>query len=132
MQRLPVFVYGTLRPGSWNHDRWLAPWLAAPCRPASLRGHALHHHDGLPYLVPDTSVRDDVVVGDVADVDPDRYDDAMAALDELEGVDIGHLVRVEVELVGGEPAWAYVAGPLVADALGPDTHVVRGDWLSVG
>jgi periplasmic divalent cation tolerance protein len=125
-----VFVYGTLRPGSWNHDRWLAPWLAAPCRPAQVAGHALHHLERLPYLVPDPS-SPTLVHGDVADLDPARIDGALAALDLLEDVDGGHLIRVEAELVGGERAWMYVAGPLVEDLLGPDTRLDHGDWLSV-
>jgi gamma-glutamylcyclotransferase (GGCT)/AIG2-like uncharacterized protein YtfP len=95
-----------------------------------VRGFSLHHHDGLPYLVPGGD--DDAVAGDVADLDDARYDDAMAKLDELEGIDLGHLVRAEVELVSGERAWVYLAGPLVADALGPATRLDHGDWLAVG
>lgn len=124
---LPVFVYGTLRPGSWNHDRWLAPWLARPCRPAGLAGHALHHHGGLPYLVPDAEGR--VVAGHVADLDPTRYDAALARLDELEDVASRHYDRVAITLVGGSRAWAWVAGPRVSAELGEATLVEHGDWL---
>jgi gamma-glutamylcyclotransferase (GGCT)/AIG2-like uncharacterized protein YtfP len=124
---LAVFVYGTLRPGSWNHDRWLAPWLANRCRPAQLAGYALHQHGGLPYLVPDSTGR--VVEGHVADLDPLRYDAAMAKLDELEQVHRRHYDRVKVTLVGGEQAWAWVAGPRIAAELGAATLVAHGDWL---
>ena len=127
----PVFVYGTLRPGSWNHDRWLAPWLARPCRPGRLGGHVLHHLERLPYLVADPGATT-LIEGDVADLDPDRYDAAMAELDVLEDVAGGHLVRAEVDLVGGERAWVYRAGPLVDGLLGPATEVGHGDWLAVG
>lgn len=127
---LPVFVYGTLRPGSWNHERWLAPWLAAPCRPARLDGYALHHHDGLPYVVRSRTAGASVV-GDVADLLADRYEDAMARLDELEDVAGGHYLKERVALVGGEAAWVYVAGPRVASALGAATVVDHGDWLAV-
>jgi gamma-glutamylcyclotransferase (GGCT)/AIG2-like uncharacterized protein YtfP len=120
-----VFVYGTLRPGSWNHARWLAPFLAGPCRPARVTGHVLHHLDGLPYVVPG----DGVVVGDLADLDPAREDEAMANLDELEGVDVGHLERATATLDDGQRALLYVAGPLVLDRLGPATLVEHGDWL---
>lgn len=121
----PVFVYGTLRPGSWNHDRWLRPWLARPCRPATLSGYALHEIDGLPYVVVDAGAS---VVGDVADLADTR---ALAALDELEGVADGHYERIEICLPDGERAWTYVAGPLVADRLGPQSLVGHGDWLRV-
>ena len=129
-RRLPVFVYGTLRPGSWNHERWLAPWLGSPCRPAHVAGHALHHFERLPYLVAEPTSTT-LVRGDVADLDPARYDTAMADLDLLEDVDGGHLVRVEIDTVEGERAWMYVAGPLVADLLGPATRLDHGDWLAV-
>ncbi len=125
---LPVFVYGTLRSTSWNHERWLAPWIAGPPRPARLPGHDLHHLDDLPYVVPGTGV----VTGEVAELDPARSDDALAALDELEGVDVGHLERAAVTLHDGARAWVYVAGPLVRDRLGPATAVEHGDWLARG
>ena len=64
-------------------------------------------------------------------VGPARHDEAMAALDRLEDTADGQLVRVEVELVGGERAWVYVAGPRVDGRLGPSTAVGHGDWLSV-
>ena len=124
---LPVFVYGTLRPGSWNHEQWLAPWLAAPCRAATLAGHVLHHYGGLPYVVPGEGA----VTGDVATLDPARLDAAMEKLDELEAVDIGQLTRVVVTVDDGERAWMYVAGPLVTPHLGPHTLVDHGDWLRV-
>lgn len=122
---LPIFVYGTLRPGSWNHDRWLRPWLARPCRPATLAGYALHHVDGLPYVAVELGAS---VVGDVALLADAR---AVAALDELEDVAGGHYERNEVSLVDGARAWTYVAGRLVAGRLGPDTVVAHGDWLRV-
>lgn len=126
---LPVFVYGTLRPGSWNHDEWLAPWLAAPCRADAVRRHRLHHLDGLPYVVA-SGCDDDVVVGDLADLDGRRAREALAALDRLEDVEGGHYVRVEVVTTGRERAWMWVAGPLVRHRLVPSSVVGHGDWLA--
>jgi len=122
---LTVFVYGTLRPGSWNHDRSLAPWLAAPCRPAALPGHALHHLEGLPYVCAEPGARVD---GDVAELSGAA---ALAALDRLEDVDGGHYARVELPLDDGTPAWVWVAGARVAARLGSATRVAHGDWLLV-
>lgn len=124
---LPVFVYGTLRPGGWNHDRWLAPWLAEPSEPALLPGHGLHALDGLPYVVAGPG---GPVAGAVARLDPDRRVVALAALDRLEGVDDGHYARVDVVLDGGARAWAWMAGAGVARRLSEATLVVGGDWLA--
>lgn len=124
-----VFVYGTLRPGGWNHEQWLAPLLAEPTRPARLAGMALHHHDGLPAIVPADG--GSTVVGDVASLRADGYDEALATLDFLEGTAHDHYRRVAVTVLDGEDVWVWVAGPVVATALGPDTVVAGGDWLAV-
>ncbi|MBA2281707.1 MAG: gamma-glutamylcyclotransferase [Acidimicrobiia bacterium] len=128
---LPVFVYGTLRTGAWNHERWLQPWLAAPCRLARLPDHALHHHDGLPYVVATAGAE---VAGELATMDPARYDAGLARLDVLEDVEHRHYDRVQVEVrVDGrtEPAWVWVAGPRVTAELGDSTVVAAGDFLTV-
>jgi periplasmic divalent cation tolerance protein len=125
---LGVFVYGTLRPGSWNHDRWLAPFLAGPCRPAVVGGLALHHHDRLPMVVPAAGA---VVVGEVADLAPDRYDDGIALLDELEDTAGDEYRRVRVATTGGEDVWVWVAGAVYSAALGAATLVPSGDWFDV-
>jgi periplasmic divalent cation tolerance protein len=123
-----VFVYGTLRPGSWNHDEWLAPFLAGPCRPARLEGFALHHYAGFPAIVPATSGS---VLGDIADLDAARYDEALARLDVLEGTADDEYRRVIAEVTSGEKVWLWVAGPVIAAALGGRTLVAHGDWLQV-
>lgn len=130
--QLGVFVYGTLRPGSWNHAAWIAEFLAGPCRPAHLDGYSLHHHDGLPAIVPDPGR---TVVGDIADLDPARYDAALRTLDVLEGTAHGHYLRVTAPVVTldgvEEEAWLWVAGERVASRLGPHTLVDHGDWLAL-
>ncbi|MCC9704364.1 gamma-glutamylcyclotransferase [Streptomyces sp. MNU76] len=47
---LPVFVYGTLRPGEPNHDLFLRGRTAAE-EPARMRGMALYDGPGYPYAV---------------------------------------------------------------------------------
>jgi periplasmic divalent cation tolerance protein len=123
-----VFVYGTLRPGSWNHDRWLAPFLAGPCRPARLEGFALHHHDGLPAIV---RAMGGSVLGEIADLVPSRYDEALAHLDVLEGTADDEYRRVTAQVEGGEEVWLWVAGPTISAAVGARTLVAHGDWLQV-
>jgi periplasmic divalent cation tolerance protein len=123
-----LFVYGTLRPGSWNHDRWLAPFLVGPCRPARLHGFALHHHDGLPAIVPWPGGS---VLGDIADLDAGRYDEALARLDVLEGTAEDEYRRVTARVEGGEEVWLWVAGPAISAVVGARTLVAHGDWLQV-
>jgi periplasmic divalent cation tolerance protein len=125
---LGVFVYGTLRPGGWNHEAWLAPLLARPCRPACAEGLALHHHDGLPAVVRTPT---GTVVGEIADLLSDGYDDALALLDLLEGTSVGHYRRVTARVVGGEEVWLWVAGDRLATELGEHTLVRGGDWFDV-
>jgi gamma-glutamylcyclotransferase (GGCT)/AIG2-like uncharacterized protein YtfP len=126
--QLGVFVYGTLRPGSWNHGAWLDPFLAGPCRPALLEGFALHHLDGLPAVVADAGR---AVTGEVADLDPARYAAALRTLDVLEGTAHGHYLRVTARVAGDEEVWLWVAGERVASRLGDHTLVEHGDWLAV-
>lgn len=126
--QIGVFVYGTLRPGSWNHGDWLAPFLAGPCRPARLEGFALHHHAGLPALVAHPAGS---VVGEVADLHPPRYEEALATLDVLEGTAGGHYLRVTAITVAGEAVWLWVAGARIEAELGAHTLVAHGDWLAL-
>lgn len=124
----PLFLYGTLRPGGWNHDDWMAPFLAAPCRPATVAGVALHHVGGLPYLV--AAGEASVVVGDLADLDPARYDATLELLDEFEGTHAGHYRRVVVTTSAGDEAWAWLAGDDLSASIDDSTHVASGDWLA--
>lgn len=126
--QLGVFVYGTLRRGGWNHDRWLAPFLAGPPRPARLPGMVLHHVDGLPALAPAAGA---TVTGEVATFRPDRHDEALAALDRLEGTADDLYRRMAATVEDGERVWVWIAGPAIAATLGPHTAVPDGDWLAV-
>jgi gamma-glutamylcyclotransferase (GGCT)/AIG2-like uncharacterized protein YtfP len=125
----PLFLYGTLRPGSWNHEAWMAPHLAAPCRPGQVAGKALHHVGGLPYLV--DADASSIVLGDLADLDPARYGAILELLDEFEGTHTGHYRRVVVTTVAGEEAWAWLAGDELLAAVDGTTSVPSGDWLEV-
>jgi gamma-glutamylcyclotransferase (GGCT)/AIG2-like uncharacterized protein YtfP len=120
-----VFVYGTLRRGSWNHDEWLAPWLERPTEPAVLHDHALHTTGGLPYVVPALG---GTVQGELATFVASRYDDGIAALDRLEDAAHRHLDRVAVRVDDGD-AWVYVAGPDVRSRLDESTRIPSGDWF---
>ncbi|MBX3729404.1 MAG: gamma-glutamylcyclotransferase [Candidatus Sumerlaeia bacterium] len=45
---VPVFVYGTLKRGYWNHDPYLG--RAVSCQPATVRGRLHVRHTGTPFL----------------------------------------------------------------------------------
>ncbi len=97
-----VFVYGTLRKGASNHDRYLSrARCLGPARTAD--SYALYL-DGLPYVVGKESVCP--IVGEVYGVDAD----GLVRLDGLEGhPNFYYREKVPVELSGGTvvEAWIY-------------------------
>lgn len=103
----PLFTYGTLMPG---HLRWgvLEPH-AAGWRPAAVEGRLYDSGDGWPAAV--FTPGDDVVRGWAVDLRPEVAEVVLDHLDELEGVAQGLFLRVEVALLGGEPAVSYALGP---------------------
>ncbi|GHG52863.1 gamma-glutamylcyclotransferase family protein [Streptomyces griseocarneus] len=131
--RLPVFVYGTLRPGRRNHDRFLRGRTVAEV-PATLRGAVLYEGPGYPYAVaaPAGEVR-----GELITVAPEAYDEVLAALDELEGHRPGDprnlyervVCEVAVEGGGTVRGWVYVAAERWARRLRAEGRTVPGgDW----
>lgn len=91
-RHLPVFVYGTLRPGQGNYRRLLAEH-ALEDRPAQVRGYALYGA-GIPYAVLE---RDSVIHGSVVWIDTAAYAATLLDLDHLEGYRPAqsHYVRVQ-------------------------------------
>ncbi|WP_043264243.1 gamma-glutamylcyclotransferase family protein [Streptomyces sp. CT34] len=136
-ERLPFFVYGTLRPGEANHARFLRGRTASE-EPARIRGVLLYEGPGYPYAVAgpaDAVVHGALVLPRAAD-----YEDVRTALDRLEGYTpgaegSGHNLyeRVATEAVradgGTVRAWVYlVAGPPAARLRATGTPVAGGDW----
>ncbi len=109
---LPVFVYGTLRPGEKNYSRFLAGRTTAEL-PGTVAGELFFVRDeGYPYLQPGTGR----VRGELIELHPDHYFATLAALDLLEEYDPGdaaHSVylrrRAPVRLADGteREAWVY-------------------------
>ncbi|ORT61897.1 gamma-glutamylcyclotransferase family protein [Streptomyces sp. CB03238] len=122
MRELPFFVYGTLRPGEYNHDLFLRGRTAAE-ESARLTGALLYEGPGYPYLVRGAGQ----VVGELISAAPGGYEELLAVLDRLE-----HGYEREVcEVVRARDgamvrAWVYVATPAVR--LGEP--IAGGDWLS--
>lgn len=136
-RQLPVFVYGTLRPGQRNHDLFLRGRTTA-VRPARLRGAVLYEGPGYPYAVADPAGE---VLGELVTLAPAGYGHVLAALDVLEDhvpgdpASLYDRVEREVQLTGsGETAetvraWVYLAADRVARGLrAAGTPVPGGSW----
>ncbi|HXH56402.1 gamma-glutamylcyclotransferase family protein [Iamia sp.] len=102
----PLFVYGTLMPG---HLRWgVLEQHAVGWRPAAVEGRLHDTGEGWPAAV--FVPGDDLIRGWAVDLRPEVAEVVMVHLDEVEGVTQGLFLRVEVALLGGEPAVAYQLG----------------------
>ncbi|WP_077795907.1 gamma-glutamylcyclotransferase family protein [Streptomyces sp. JHA26] len=133
-ERLPFFVYGTLRPGGPYHARFLDGRTRTE-EPARLTGATLYAGPGYPYAV---EAADGTVRGDLVTPLPEAYDDLLAALDRLEEYVPGdprnlydRVARDVVRDADGTPvrAWVYVAAPPVAARLRARGEVIAsGDW----
>ncbi|GHF06033.1 gamma-glutamylcyclotransferase [Streptomyces morookaense] len=133
-RQLPVFVYGTLRPGQCNHDLFLRGRTTA-VRPARLHGAVLYEGPGYPYAVADPAGD---VLGEIITLAPADYRHVLAALDVLENhmpgdpASLYDRVEREVRLTGsGEAvrAWVYLAADRVARRLrASGTTVPGGSW----
>ncbi|MFI9081391.1 gamma-glutamylcyclotransferase family protein [Streptomyces sioyaensis] len=133
-ERLPFFVYGTLRPGEANYARTLRGRTAAE-EPAHIRGALLYDGPGFPYAT--AGPADAVVHGALVLPREGAYDEVCAALDRLEGYvpgDPANLYeREHTEAVRADGrtvrAWVYLAAaPLAARLRATATPLAGGDW----
>ena len=82
-RQLPVFVYGTLRPGEKNYPRYLQGRSLREV-PATVAGELFYiAAGGYPYLLPGR----ERVQGELIDLDPVVYPEVMQRLDALEEYD---------------------------------------------
>ena len=109
MDQLPLFVFGTLRRGQRNHDRYLEGRYVRVL-PARLPGFART----APLMI--ARCADEVVDGELYFLRGESYDAAMEEIDWLESISPGQSVgpeyrriRVRVQTAEGESiAWVYV------------------------
>ncbi|MCS0638206.1 gamma-glutamylcyclotransferase [Streptomyces sp. LP05-1] len=128
---LPFFVYGTLRPGQDNHDRFLRGRTAGE-EPARLPGAVLHEGPGYPFLAGGAGE----VRGELVWAAPGEYGALLSVLDRLERFTApGHPLNLyerrarEVRRArdgSAVRAWVYLAAPAVR--LG--AAIAGGDWLN--
>ncbi|MDG9717053.1 gamma-glutamylcyclotransferase [Streptomyces sp. DH24] len=133
-ERLPFFVYGTLRPGEPHHDALLRGRTGAE-EPARLTGAVLYAGPGYPYAVEEPG---GTVHGDLVTARPEAYDELLRALDRLEEYTPGdprslyeRVARDVVRTGDGATvrAWVYVAAPPVTARLRARGRLIEGgDW----
>jgi gamma-glutamylcyclotransferase (GGCT)/AIG2-like uncharacterized protein YtfP len=133
-ERLPFFVYGTLRPGQ-RHHAWALLGRTTAEEPARLPGAALYEGPGYPYAV--AAPPGEVVHGELVQPDPARYDEVLTTLDRLEGYAPGApdnlYERIAVTVLRRDGsharAWAYLATDPLASALcASGTRIADGTW----
>lgn len=131
--RLPFFVYGTLRPGEPNHDRYLRGRIRSE-EPGRLAGAVLYDGPGYPYAVEEPGGE---VCGELVDALPEAYGGLLHTLDELEEFvpcdprSLYQRVVRDVTRADGTAvrAWVYVAGPTVVVRLRAQGKLIEGgDW----
>ncbi|HEX2915354.1 MAG TPA: gamma-glutamylcyclotransferase family protein [Chloroflexia bacterium] len=142
--KLPFFVYGTLRTGQYNWEIYLKDRTSREI-PARLPNHILYTTN-IPYISelaePDEN---SLVVGNLAFVPDEIYEEVLRNLDDLEEYDpesnSGHYLRVarEVEYLDEEGApqrtlaWVYHGGPEALEhalnTMKEASRVWSGDWL---
>ncbi|MFG2222110.1 gamma-glutamylcyclotransferase family protein [Streptomyces sp. NPDC048644] len=136
--RLPFFVYGTLRPGGRHHARTLRGRTASE-EPATISGALLYDGPGYPYAVAgpdDARIHGALITPRAAD-----HDGVRRTLDLLEGYTPGGrdnlYERVETEAARSDGrtvrAWVYLAAePLATRLRATGTPVEGGDWPAGG
>lgn len=120
---IPVFVYGTLRPGWGNSRRWTGRGEARHDGTATVRGFRLVSNGAFPFALPDA---DSVAVGALIYPHPDHYAAVLDDLDHLEGYPRFYdRIMVVIDTPAGHvKAWIYVPVELYDD-LPP---VEGNDW----
>lgn len=143
-QRLPVFVYGTLRNAQGN-DRLMTGAIAQRSEDAEVHGVAVYGASwGFPYA---TEAPDGhgITRGDLVYLSDDADGDwARQSLDNLEGFDSddfhdSHYRRVAREVTYTDPdtgerktvqAWTYLAGRWSQDRCTEAERIPDGDWVA--
>ena len=82
MKNINFFVYGSLREGFFNYDKYLAGKVSKKIN-AKLENMRLYHmpYKGYPAITPG----DDVILGEIMVINEDDYEETMEAMDKMEG-----------------------------------------------
>ena len=82
MKGINLFVYGSLREGFFNYNKYLTNKVVQK-KDAKLENMKLYHlpHKGYPAI----TSGEDVVIGEIMVIGEDYYEDTMRAMDKMEG-----------------------------------------------
>ena len=82
MKNINLFVYGSLREGFFNYDKYLAGKVSKK-KNARLENMRLHHmpYKGYPAITPGS----DTILGEIIVINEDDYEETVKAMDKMEG-----------------------------------------------
>ena len=129
--QMPVFVYGTLRPGHGNASLWSGLATARYDGHARVLGRRLVSNGGFPYMLHSTP--SEQVVGTLIFPDAAYYEQVLDRMDMLEGVPV-HYIRDTIAVICGGgvdgsaifAAWTYM--PVDDSEYEHLTPVTDNDW----
>lgn len=134
MIQYPVLVYGNLRQGFYNYERYIKGKTIRE-EIVTIDGFTMFGEQHYPYLVRG----DSTVTATLIDLDPFLYDEVMCTIDRLEGFRSesharNHYDRVLHTFVfdGVEcTAWLYIASEFVRGVVVSRYPVLKsGDWAN--
>ncbi|WP_297136253.1 gamma-glutamylcyclotransferase family protein [Terrisporobacter sp.] len=136
MKNINFFVYGSLREGFFNYDKYLAGKVLEK-KDARLENMRLYHmpYKGYPAITPG----EDVILGEIMVINEDDYESTMKAMDEMEGFisennpeNEYHKIILEVENIQNkekEKCYIYFYNKDKDDIFERDAvYVSHGDW----
>ncbi len=81
-KNINVFVYGSLREGFFNYDKYLKGKVNS-IKPAKINNMIVYH---MPYKgYPAIMKGEGIVYGEIMEIKPEIYDETMSAMDKMEG-----------------------------------------------
>jgi len=138
-RQLPIFVYGTLRPGERNYTYFLEGKTTA--EHAAFLLHYEMYDGAYPYIL--STKKNGKIRGNLLSVRSDAYRKVLQSLDALEGFDSSdrahsEYIRVMKKVVCICPnhrlvptwAWIYHANRSLLGDLAGRRIIPSGDWLS--
>lgn len=126
-EQLPIFVYGTLRPGHGLARVWQHRGHARYDGEARLRGFRLVSGGAFPFALPDGG-KDAFAVGTLIFPDADQYDAVLERMDAIEGVPHFYDRLMVVVQLPEHPVKAWVYSPVNPAGYADLPAVPGNDW----